>query len=83
MQLNTNVQSKCIIFGEAPKKLGAKHLNKFFLKLVQKALQWPLQYVDFQKISGELALGSFSVCFKSIMSEKMHMKKSRNLVSPP
>ena len=34
-------------------ELGAKSLNKICLKIVQKVLKWPLQYANFQKISGE------------------------------
>ena len=33
--------------------LGAKNLNKVCLKIVQKVLKWPLQYVNFQKFSLE------------------------------
>ena len=32
--------------------LGAENLNKICLKVVQKVLKWPLQYVNFQKFSG-------------------------------
>ena len=32
--------------------LGAKNFNKISLKIVQKILKWPLQFVNFQKISG-------------------------------
>ena len=33
-------------------ELGGKNLNKICLKIVQKVLKWPLQYVNFQKLSG-------------------------------
>ena len=33
-------------------KLGAKNMNKLCLKIVRKALKWPLQYANFQKFSG-------------------------------
>ena len=33
--------------------LGANNLNKICLRIVQKVLKWPLQYVNFQKFSGE------------------------------
>ena len=34
-------------------ELGAKNLNKICLKIIQKILKWPLQYVNFKKYSGE------------------------------
>ena len=52
---NRKCVNKCIIsqilvrFSE----LGAKNLNKICQKVVQKTLKWPLQYVNFQKFSGE------------------------------
>ena len=39
------VQTKCII-AEAPKVRGQKS-DKLSLKIVQKALKWPLQYANF------------------------------------
>ena len=33
-------------------KLGAKNMNKLCLKIVQKALKWPLQYANFQNFFG-------------------------------
>ena len=44
-----NVRTKCIIFGKGLR--GKK--TKLALKIVQKALKWPLQYLSFQKFSGE------------------------------
>ena len=44
------VRTKCII-GEALKVRGQKY-DKLFLKIVQKALKWSLQYANFQKFSG-------------------------------
>ena len=44
------VRTKCII-GKAPKVRGQKY-DKLSLKIVQKALKWPLQYANFQKFSG-------------------------------
>ena len=44
------VRAKCII-GEALKVRGQKY-DKLFLKIVQKAQKWPLQYANFQKCSG-------------------------------
>ena len=44
------VRTKCII-GEARKVRGEKY-DKLSLKIVQKALKWPLQYANFQKFSG-------------------------------
>ena len=41
------VRTKCII-GKALKVRGQKY-DKLSLKIVQKALKWPLQYADFQK----------------------------------
>ena len=41
------VRTKCII-GEALKVRGQIH-DKLSLKIVQKALKWPLQYANFQK----------------------------------
>ena len=43
------VRTKCII-GEALKVRGQKY-DELSLKIVQKALKWPLQYANFQKIS--------------------------------
>ena len=43
------VRTKCII-GEALKVRGQKY-DKLTVKIVQKALKWPLQYANFQKIS--------------------------------
>ena len=43
------VQTTCII-GEALKVRGQKY-DKFSLKIVQKALKWPLQNASFQKFS--------------------------------
>ena len=43
------VRTKCII-GEALKVRGRKY-DKLSLKIVQKALKWPLQYASFQKFS--------------------------------
>ena len=40
------VRTKCII-GEALKVRGQKY-DKFSLKIVQKALKWPLQYANFK-----------------------------------
>ena len=53
-------------------KLGAQHLNKICMKIVQKVLKWPLQYRNFQKIfEGEPPeLFLFSICFKIIREEK-------------
>ena len=45
------VRTKCIIIGEALKGRGQKY-DKLFLKIVQKALKWPLQCANFQKFSG-------------------------------
>ena len=45
------VRTKCII-GEALKVRGQKH-DKLSIKIVQKALKWPLQYANFQKFSGD------------------------------
>ena len=36
---------------EALKVRGQKY-DKLFLKIVQKALKWPLQYANFQNFSG-------------------------------
>ena len=44
------VRTKCII-GEALKVRGQKY-DKLSLKIVQKALEWSLQYANFQKLSG-------------------------------
>ena len=46
-----NVQTKCMILGETL-RFGGKTFNKICLKIVQKVLKWPLQYVSFQKFSG-------------------------------
>ena len=59
-------------------KLGAKNFNKICLKIVQKVLKWPLQYVNFEKISGgsmpphPLEPFLFSMCFKITLHEKKH-----------
>ena len=45
--------TKCIIFDEHS-DLGAKNVNNICLKIVQKVLKWPLQYVHFP---GEYAPG--------------------------
>ena len=56
--------------------LGAKILNKFCLKIIQKVLKWSLQYVNFQKFSGgacpQISLEPFlfSIFFKMIRLEK-------------
>ena len=42
------VRTKCII-GEAL-KVGGQKDDKLSLKMVQKALKWPLQYANFQNI---------------------------------
>ena len=44
------VRTKCII-GEALKVRGQKY-DKLSIKIVQKALKWPLQYANFQKFFG-------------------------------
>ena len=44
------VRTKCII-GEALKFRSQKY-DKLSLKIVQKALKWPLQYANFQTFSG-------------------------------
>ena len=51
-RLIENVRIKCIIFDETLRFRG-KNLNKICVKIVQKVLKWPLQYVNFQKTSGE------------------------------
>ena len=38
-------------------ELEAKSSIKMRLKIVQEVLKWPLQYVNFQKFSGEHAPG--------------------------
>ena len=43
------VRTKCIV-GEALEVRGQKR-DKLSLKIVQKALKWPLQYANFQKFS--------------------------------
>ena len=50
------LESKGWKLGEARTYRG-KNLNKLYLKNVQKALKWPLQYVDLQKFGGEHAPG--------------------------
>ena len=48
---NRKCANTCIILGEAH-TYKDKNLNKIYLKNVQKALKWPLQCVDLQKVSG-------------------------------
>ena len=55
-RLFENARTKCIIFGETL-RFRSKNLNKICVKIVQKVLEWPLQYVYFQKFSGERAPG--------------------------
>ena len=48
-----NVRTKCIIlYLVKHSTLGAKNMNKFCLKIVQKVLKWPLQHANFQNFSG-------------------------------
>ena len=70
--------------------LGAKNLNKICLKIVQKVLKWPLQYVNFQEFSGRACPRTplepflFSSCFKIIVAEKkLRTKKCQKLVHLP
>ena len=55
--------------------LGAKNLNKICLKIGQKVLKWPLQYVNFQKCFGAACPRTllepflFSIYFKIIRPE--------------
>ena len=44
------VRTKCII--DEALKVGGQKYDKLSLKIVQKALKWPLQYATFEKISG-------------------------------
>ena len=81
------VRTKCIIFGETLRFRG-KNLYKIYLKIVQKVLKWPLQYVNFQKIFLESMLPDpprafFSICFKIILHEKKNtLENLANLEAP-
>ena len=65
--------------------LGAKILNKICLKLIQKVLNWPLQYANFQKSFGvacprtSLEFFLFSICFKIILPKKTTLENISNL----
>ena len=68
--------------------LGAKSLNKICLKFVQKVLKWPLQYVNFQKLSGGHAPVPPRAFFNLNMlqndfTEKLPLKIHRNWVPLP
>ena len=69
--------------------LGAKSVNKICLKIVQKVLKWPLQYVNFQKFSGRACPRTpikpflFSILFKMILPEKNMLENMANLGAPP
>ena len=58
------VRTKCII-GEALKVMGQKY-DKLFLKIVQKALKWSLQYANFQKFSGGACPRTFLKSFLAL-----------------
>ena len=82
------VRTKCIIFGEAVKVRGQKY-DKFSLKIVQKALIWPLQYANFQKFSWEHAPEPpwsrfcYLSCLKLNLSKKNYAWKVTNILVPP
>ena len=63
------VRTKCII-GEALKVRGQKY-DKLSLKIVQKALKWPLQYANFQKFSRE-------VCSQTPLESFLALKMLKN-----
>ena len=73
------VRTKCIV-GESLKVRGRKY-DKLFLKIVQKALKWSLQYATFQKFSGgacpRTPLESFLALklLKSNSAGKIRLKK--------
>ena len=58
------MRTKCIIFGETLKVRDQKY-DKLSLKIVQTALKWPLQYANFQKISGAVCYRTFLELFLS------------------
>ena len=80
------VRTKCII-GEALKVSGQKY-DKLSLKIVQKALKWPLQYANFQKISEEVCpwtpLESFLAVklLKINSAGKIRLKKVTKIDAP-
>ena len=51
--------------------LGAQNLNKICPKIVEKVLKWPLQYVNFQKFSGE-------ACPRTSLDPFFHLKMLQN-----
>ena len=68
--------------------LGANNSNKICLKIVQKVLKWPLQYVNFQKFSKgacprtPLEPFLFSMYFKIILPKKNMLENMSNLGAP-
>ena len=74
------VRTKCII-GEALEVRGQKY-DKLSLKIVQKALKWPLQHANFQKFSTRacprIPQESFLALklLKNNSAGKMRLKKS-------
>ena len=63
------VRIKCII-GEALKVRGQKY-DKLSLKIVQKALKWPLQYANFQRISR-------GACPRNLLESFLALKMLKN-----
>ena len=76
------MRTKCVIFGEALKIEGQKY-DKLSLKIVQKALKWPLQCANFQNFFGrayprthlESFLLLWPTCLKLNLSEKSYAWK--------
>ena len=76
------------MFGEAL-RIRVKNLNKICLKIIQKAVNQPLQHVNFQKFSGLtcprtllepiLLLNQLQIC----SAEKNTLEKSGNYALPP
>ena len=85
-------RTPCIDIGKALMGKKVKIMGKKFLevcpKTVQNALKWPLQYVNFQKFSGEHAPGPpgvffcSSTCFKLILPEKKYASKNVEIWCP-
>ena len=81
-----NVRIKCIIFGESLRYRGKK--NKICVKIIQKVLKRPLQYVKSQQFSrgacSRLPLEPFlfSIGFKIILPEKTTLDNKAKVGAP-
>ena len=64
--------------------LGVNNMNKICLKIIQKVLKWPLQYGNFQKLSGVACPQTplellFRLFFQNNSARKKKKKKKKRL----